>query len=150
MKTKMPLFPGFYESFLGDMASEMIEDGCLDVLNSLSVRWLSAFERITGIELEFFELKQPKEYNFNGDDLIAEIKTKDLQRIVDEVEQYSLSDTIKEYFTPYDGFCPFYSCDIEDWMFTEAEDLDKNEAMVFIHAYLKQEGFDEEIENINL
>lgn len=154
-ETVVPFFPGFYESELSwmidreeeyyleenDKTWEEIQDevdyhrGYL----AISQAWLDAFCDEVGISLKYKEVDSPREYNFTTDRLVAEIEMGELERIrkIVDSDWETLSRVIKENFTSRSGFVSFYSNDIDEWMEKDTDDLDHNEIMTYIQAYVE-------------
>jgi hypothetical protein len=163
IETVVPFFPGFYHSYLSDMVDNEIEyylddedntetyDDIEDRLDyqkaykEISKQWLNKFNNITGLNLEYIEIDSPREYNFTTDRLIARISSEELNPLknIPKTEPETFQRVLNRHFKSYDGFCSFYSNDIDDWD-KDMDELDCNEVMAYIEAYILTEGLDED------
>lgn len=141
-------FEGFYNSrhddeidhtfeslWLEDMDSEQgeklfreIDWGMVHRLYSIEyVNWLQQFlaeDRDCFLPtLTFFQLESPREYNFTTDKIIAALDYMDWRYLCGLFDEQRMSTLLDAFFTPCDGFIPFYSRDIDQWM-TPAERSD--------------------------
>ena len=167
-ETVLPYFPGFYESPLSwmidreeesmmeceDKTYEEIEDQVDYRRGYLAIaqEWLDVFAHETGIKLKYKEVVSPREYNFTTDRLFADIEGEEVQRIRDvvEKERETFVKVLEELFTSRSGFYSFYSNAIEDYLEKPTEDLDCNEIMAYIKAYVDIEhDADELLERIH-
>lgn len=132
IETYLPVFTGFYGTVFEPDETQFLEENnvewedinwdnegyqndmakaCCDALNEK----LSDF--VAGIK--FQGVWSPKEYNFRNDSINCEIvllKT-DVKAIKNYIFQNSalFKEYLREQFTGYPGFIPFYSNDFEDW-----------------------------------
>jgi hypothetical protein len=126
---------------------EDIEDQ-LDYLKAyieIAKQWLNKFNDITGLSLEYMKIDSPKEYNFTTDRLIARISIDELNLLknIPTIDPEAFQKVLDKHFKSYDGFCSFYSNDIDDWN-KSMDELDCNEAMAYIESYILTEGLGEE------
>jgi hypothetical protein len=82
------------------------------------------------------------------DTLIAEIDPADLHKMMREVSVPVLEGVLDKNFTPRSGFVPFFSNDIEDWIGMDINELDDNEAMIFIEAYIEELDLTDDVREI--
>lgn len=157
-------FDGFYESisgdnlydtmlgysYEGDEEIEFIEpteeqrkkatiDYCEIYLESLNEWVLDNIGLSLG--LQFDSLVSPKFYNFQTDRLFAKISKDVVKSLYNEVSLHFLGLEIKECFTPRDGFIPFYSNDVKDWINKDVNSLDEIELGVLLSALLREYNF---------
>lgn len=80
---------------------------------------LFAYElkKLTDVEIRyaFSELRSPKEYNFATDRVCLYVEREDMLAILEKVRGDLLDATAKKMFTSYDGFCSYYSPDVDSW-----------------------------------
>lgn len=74
------------------------------------VQWVSSE---IDIDLEFSELRSPRFYNFETDEILVTVDTDDLPELTDELKQ-RLIDLAKEKYTSRDGYVSFVSPNISD------------------------------------
>ena len=175
MKTQLCFFPGFYESSLDAMIDQEIEmemdnkdltyEDIEDQLDynaarqAISKAWVNAFSQEIGIYFEFVELWSPREYNFTTDKVYAEISNEDIKKIYDKVhvtaeKQYveAFDHILKSWFTPYDGFCPYYSNDVDQWN-KNWDELNEIEASVYLAVeviqHYDEQSFQKTLEDVS-
>lgn len=69
------------------------------------------FGKILGVNLEFYELISPREYNFTTDMIEVEVSEVDALKVIDMVELGDIEDLVRHYTTARDGYIPYYSFD---------------------------------------
>lgn len=170
LETVILSFPGFYNSGLDDymdqeVETEMGEQGeDYETVEkrteysrgrlAIASAWLDEFNKETNLNLKFKEINSPKEYNFSTDKLVCEISEEEFNMIRAKVLEDNedrggaLQDTINNHFTQRDGFYPFYSNDIEEWL-VEKENWDHNEIGTWIEAYFLLMDFDADFADDN-
>lgn len=84
--------------------------------------------------LVFSDMCSPKEYNFETDRLFARITEDKAQELFDRVGIELLTKTLKDRFTSYDGFIPWYSNRIDDWLEKPLIEWDHNELGTLLEA----------------
>jgi hypothetical protein len=95
-------------------------------------------------EFKLSIMVSPREYNFTTDRLFALVSEADIQTMWQrsvEDEHESLARGIKERFTSYDGFCSFYSNDIDTWLEKPLSAWDYNELGTLLLALIDLCGF---------
>lgn len=88
--------------------------------------------------LKFAKLKSPSEYNFRTDRIVATMPTRTARKLFDLSKREGherLTEAICDWFTPYDGFAPYYSNTIDDWISKPVANWDKNELCVLLDAF---------------
>lgn len=136
-ETTVP-FDGFYDSLssmdLDDALKEMFSDRLTgftvneglvmrawDKMDWRQVRidyakdYLENFGLWLGLDLEWYELVSPREYNFRTDVIVATISEESLLKAFANVDKGILVAVAKRRHTSYDGFHSYYSPNIEDW-----------------------------------
>jgi hypothetical protein len=91
---------------------------------------------LAGISIEFESLQSPREYNFETDQIFANITEEDIQKLYTETRD--LRTLARERFTSRDGFASFYSPDIDTWP-KDPTTWDHNHLGCLLQAYLDQE-----------
>ena len=150
LETIVPFFPGFYNSELDWMIDQEIEGEMEDrelsyedieenldypkAREEIAKQWLNRFNVETGFNLEYVAIDSPREYNFTTDRLVANIPLEDIQkaREIAENNEADFQQYLHDKFTSYDGFCSYYSNNMEEWKELVTEDLDCNEAMTYL------------------
>lgn len=106
-------YDGAYESTLEAMigyAEETMETTCSDypaLWLKIAKKWTSEMAHHLGVELEFEELNQPREYNFRDDMVFAKISEEDLFKLWDKANLDTVKEKYAERFEPRSGFIPF-------------------------------------------
>lgn len=156
-------FSGFYESlyssydqYLYDELDQYGEnsDGAIELqkeIDSIDLEktrlniakaYVDQFNHYYDLDLKFKSIESPKYYNYSTDQIFCYITKDQLQKLLDILASENnihLIEALKRNFTSYDGFCSFYSNDINDYNFADLASLDHNVIGVIIEAYLCQE-----------
>lgn len=142
-------FSGFYES-IHNSAFESVEEcilGDYEGKNWDDFHWtydyqsycknyVSAISREIGLDLEFKSMWSPREYNFATDEIEVYIKSEDVEKLATVSKSDTLKSLIKKRFTSRDGFCSFYSNDIDEWNEKEVSEWDEIELGTLLGAWL--------------
>lgn len=153
-------FSGFYhtvhseaidsaEDFLmegaSDRLSEMFSDGIdwSKVHTKYSKEYVKRLGDLLGIEFEFEEIVNPREYNFTNDRVFAKVSEKDVEMMLDYVggEDGELQKVLDDWFTRRPGFIPHYSNNLQDWP-ADFREWDFNQIGAVVEAYRRD---DEEV-----
>lgn len=99
------------------------------------------------LNLKFAKLKSPSEYNFTTDRILATMPVTAVKKLFglsmrDQHER--LAEEIRDCFTTYPGFVPYYSDEVGDWLAKPIQKWDKNELCVLLAAFVDTD-LDEEI-----
>lgn len=160
------LFSGYYHSIYEDAIDSEIESsldfyvednnieydyckqGFEDILNydcdvnyiNISKEVVKNYKHHFNINsLEFLELYRPKFYNFETDEIICTLNSKDIKTIKkyckDNFENFDIF--IKKYFTSHSGFVSFYSNDANDFLSQKINKLDTNEAGALLSFFIE-------------
>lgn len=84
-------------------------------------KYVPAFEEFLNealdmkISLTYKDMTSPKYYNFETDQLFAEVKYEDMLRLARRVGRNALRKAAKQMFTSRDGFISFYRYDPAEW-----------------------------------
>jgi len=144
-------FSGFYESVHSDQMDQALES-TLDaeprepalVFDDLvidtqgfykeyaeayiaSVVTFLAQECDISLDLEFFEVNSPKEYNFETDQIVAYISEEGIKAMLEHIDWHDLEADIQEQLKNRDGFCTMRSNNMYDWLFRGIKDWDSIE-----------------------
>jgi hypothetical protein len=79
--------------------------------------------------LKFSKLDSPSEYNFTTDRILAGMPLRSAKKLFETSMQEGhqrLEEAVGEQFTPYPGFVPYYSANVDDWT---AKPIDRWEAV---------------------
>lgn len=167
--TWLPKFPGFYESDLSfwiDQELEYAIEGMREEVGDLS--WDEAYEKLEKdfdyrkaelavaqgylevwsetyeVPASMVSIDSPREYNFTTDRLEIEVPEKFLmdlgKRCIDGDLKEEFAETLKKWFTSYDGFMSFYSNDPEDEEWKDLENYDMNQWSAVLNAYVESTG----------
>lgn len=153
-------FSGFYES-IHNSAFESEEESVLQDYEGKKwddFRWtydykqycknyVSAISREIGIDLEFKSMWSPREYNFATDEIEVYIKSEDVDKLATVKNSDTLRNIIKRRFTSRDGFCSFYSNDIDEWNEKEISEWDEIELGTLLDAWIVENDLD--LENLD-
>ena len=99
------------------------------------------------LDLRFATLWGPKEYNFTTDRIIATMPLGSVKKLFGlsmQDRHQQLAEEIRDWFTPYPGFAPYYSDYVGDWIAKPIGKWDKNELCVLLDAFVEAD-LDEEI-----
>ncbi|MGY3585718.1 hypothetical protein ACVIGB_005226 [Bradyrhizobium sp. USDA 4341] len=136
---------------LRDMLSEFgdVSKHCTALARSWCELYEKKMARSLGfpLGLEFEKLHSPSEYNFTTDRICATMPfdtAKALFEISRNERHKRLIKAIRAWFTPYDGFLPYYSNVIDDWIGKPLASWDKNELCVLLDVFTDR-GIDDEI-----
>lgn len=161
MEIRIPNFEGFYCSNYSDdierlMEAHEIDEETVDCRETY-INFSKAFvdglnshfvDGSFNIELKFKSLDSPREYNFRTDWLICEISEEHLTNIfLDVWNSEELQEVLNDHFTPYSGFIPYYSTDMNEWQ-KEVSEYDHNESMCLLEAFLMRNEIDMSYDNI--
>ena len=164
LEINLPLFEGFYNSYLD--LSENIEVGEGEnfsmneeqfdeidwnktnenvskfYLNYFKDELKDFFKSIGVLSLEFIKVDSPKYYNYSTDKLVCDIKI-DKNVFVHELRKYDLDiweQFLKDNFTSYDGFIPFYPNTTIEWDELINENIEDDNVIIetLLQFYLKQ------------
>jgi len=129
-------FKGFYttghEGILDAAFNDLIQSDSGDPIESLQdiydqvpwkavfnayARWyvetlVHKFPALKAAGLTFGEVESPREYNFTNDLIIGSVA--DPEGLRTYCDEPTLRELVKKAFTPYDGFIPFFSSDLDD------------------------------------
>ncbi len=92
------------------------------------------------LELTFDELVSPREYNFTGDRCFCWITPESLQKVFDAVDTPALRLMVRANHTSRDGFCSFYSNDLDEWGDFHSWDHNQIATLIEAHAHLETAG----------
>lgn len=154
-------FSGFYES-LHTWAMDSEEECILENYDGKvwdDFRWTYDFEGYCknyvraisseiGIDFEFKSMWSPREYNFATDEIECYIKSEDVDKLATVRNSDTLKNIIKQRFTSRDGFCSFYSNDIDEWNEKEISEWDEIELGTLLDAWIVENDLD--IENLDM
>lgn len=102
-----------------------------------------------GVALTFGEIVSPRFYNFETDQLLADITPTDLASVLARIEadpdlKEGLRAHVHEVLEPRSGFIPFYANTLDDW--GPLEDWDEQQAGVMLDFWFTaQDGCEYEI-----
>lgn len=86
--------------------------------------------------LLFHDLASPREYNFSTDRIFCTIGQADITRLYDlYINSEAFKALLIEDFTARDGFNPYYSNDVSDWLAKPLEAWDHNEIGTLIQCH---------------
>lgn len=74
---------------------------------------------LPNMQLQFVELRSPREYNFQTDSIVVQIHEDDLQRLLNVTvmkHNVALAEHIKKELEPRSGFIPSYPNSLDDWL----------------------------------
>jgi len=111
--------------------------------------YVSAISSETGLKFEFRNLWSPKEYNFATDEIYCFMNEEDVKKISSVLETETLKKLIKQRFTSRDGFCSFYSNDIDEWKEKDVMEWDEIELGTLLDAWLKENEENDLYENLD-
>lgn len=159
-------FPGFYESWLSSdldnveereaeylaeehgleasVAAELIFDHMKygTAHEHLAKQWVEYFNyHVTEVfdlqlGLAFESMTSPREYNFSTDRIFCTISDEAAQELFEAVPRQVLRATIKDRFTSRDGFCSFYSNNLDTWLEKPLTEWDHNELGTLLEALI--------------
>ncbi|ACE99589.1 hypothetical protein IP86_17105 [Rhodopseudomonas sp. AAP120] len=92
--------------------------------------------------LKFSKLKSPREYDFTTDRILATMPLRSARKLFElsmQERHERLIEAIEDWFTPYDGFLPYYSNVIDDWIGKPIDRWDKIELCVLLDAFVDPE-----------
>lgn len=142
-------FKALYETY-GDSFKH-----CLHLTRHYCASFDEHISKSAGFEvgLAFRKMSSPEFYNFETDRIDARIPRKSVRRLfaMSEAEGHRrLKRAIRDWFTPRDGFMPFYSADAAPWLAKPVDDWDRNELCVLLDPFVDPDidriifdGFDE-------
>jgi hypothetical protein len=157
LKTKIP-FSGFYYSIHSEILDyelnwitsdtdssmskkelESLEDkiNWEDVHIAYVQKYLDVFKYDTELfSLKFIKLWSPKYYNYETDEIIAEIDFLDVKKMRRAVTTESLRKAIKARHSSCDGFISHYPNDLDLWEKSLSK-WDMNQIHTLMHCYLE-------------
>lgn len=103
---------------------------------AIASEYVNQFNHYYDTSLEFESLQSPREYNFTTDRIFCHISIDEFKRIYRACDKVKLSEYIKDKFTSCDGFTPFYSNDLNDWIVEGLVNFDHNQIGTIIEAWL--------------
>ncbi len=153
-------FGGFYES-IHDSVFDSEEESILqdyEGKNWDDFRWKINYEQYCknyvskisseiDLELDFKSMWSPREYNFATDEIEVYIKSEDVEKLATVSKSDTLKNLIKQRFTSRDGFCSFYSNDIDEWNEKEFPEWDEIELGTLLDAWIIENDLD--LENLD-
>lgn len=153
-------FGGFYES-IHDSVFDFEEEYILEDFpgktwddfrwkynwESYAKSYVNAISSKIGINLEFRNLWSPREYNFATDEIYCYINPEDVEKLATVSKSDTLKNLIKRRFTSRDGFCSFYSNDIDEWNEKEVSEWDEIELGTLLDAWIIENDLD--LENLD-
>lgn len=79
--------------------------------------YVKKLSSLLGLDLKFYKIDSPREYNFETDIVNCVITESTLKNIVFRAvaDRGEFDKVCQAALTPYDGFCPFYSADWREW-----------------------------------
>ena len=161
LEVSLPFFSGFYESDLSYMMDREIENEAehngkevewlwerydfQSAMLAIARGWTKAFADETGIPVEFKDVASPKEYNFTTDRVFALIPLAEVKKLEPLRHSEEFKTILKQWFTSYDGFIPFYANDPddEDWQ-NPIEEWDHNKLSALLVAKILRDHGDKE------
>jgi hypothetical protein len=118
-KTKFLIdFGGFYHSIHSDEIDHRIESFEIDedkvnykeTCNSYCIEFIDSINDMLELNLKFIQIDSPKFYNFNTDEIIAEINENDFNKLKDTyLNSNEFIDYVNENSKSYNGFKSFYN-----------------------------------------
>lgn len=117
-----------------------------------SKRYVENFNELIKTESDFdlgltFEsLQSPREYNFTTDRIFCYIDQRTIRKLfayaIDHMELFD--QCVKDNFTSCDGFCSYYSNNLQDWVKKPLGDYDHNEIGLLLEVLIKGNDIKEE------
>ena len=86
------------------------------------------------LDLEFVEMKSPREYNFETDKIYCKVNIEALKLIVRHVGEETLEKTVNDHLKSRDGFISFYSDFVQKWKDKSIDGWDYNELYMILCA----------------
>jgi hypothetical protein len=122
---------------------------CSNLARSFCERFDEEMSKTVGFRLglKFSGLKSPSEYNFTTDRIAAKMPLSSARKLFNasmSERHKRLDETIRDWFTPYPGFIPYYSDCIGDWIAKPIDKWDRNELCVLLDAFVGS-GLDEDL-----
>lgn len=112
-------FGGFYDSWHSDAIDNKIESEIKDIEDDIdwekthelyARNYLEVLSRELGMKLKYISLWKPKYYNFETDEICAEITVAQYKKIREEIfRDVDIINWIEEASKSRDGFTSFYS-----------------------------------------
>jgi hypothetical protein len=111
-------FGGFYHSIHSDEIDHRIESLEIDedkvnykeTCNNYCIEFINSINDMLELNLKFIKIHSPKFYNFNTDEIIAEINENDFNKLKDTyLNSNEFIDYVNENSKSYNGFKSFYN-----------------------------------------
>ena len=93
-------------------------------------------ENETGVNLalEFVEMKSPREYNFETDKIFCKVDFGALKKLLGQLSEGTLEETVNDHLKSRDGFISFYSDFVQKWKDKSIDGWDYNELYMILCA----------------
>lgn len=88
------------------------------------------------VELEFFELFSPREYNFETDIITAYITEEGLLGLLEQTDWELMERMVMDTFTPRSGFIPNYTYNFSHWLFQGVRDWDRVQLGILLEQFI--------------
>lgn len=77
--------------------------------------YVKKLSSLLGLDLKFYKLDSPREYNFSTDLILCETSETEIKKIMGRIDIGTLDRVCMENLSPRSGFVPFYSADWRQW-----------------------------------